>query len=273
LDIHRGDFDAQRPSSKVQIWKCTNEVNQDWKLQSGQLVTRHSFCLEVQAQQIDRNGGLVQVSSCVGGVNQQWYFDRQKRLRNRANDKCLDIDSATMDVNGGKVQLWACHDRSNQQWSPMYHPTSVVPPVNPPVKTVEEERMTQDFFQLSNRDKCLDVHRGDFDARLNGGKVQIWQCLGGSNQVWKLDQGRLMARNGLCLDAQNVQQNGGKVQLWTCHQEDSQKWYLDAQKRWHNRAVPNKCLDIDSGSMNQNGGRVQLWDCHDRINQQWTVQY
>lgn len=278
LDIHQGDFETRLNGGKLQIWNCHNGPNQDWQLDdNGRLLTRNGKCLDVEPRLAEQNGARLQVWECSNRVTQQWYFD-QGRLRNQASGKCIDLDSSTMDRNGGKVQLWDCHDRSNQQWATAYstdnQTPAATPPVTPPSSANADPRMLQEFFRLTSRGKCLDIHRDNFDSRINGANLQSWQCNNEVNQDWKFDdRGQLISRNGKCLEVESatLSQNGAQVQLWDCQNGNNQLWYLD-NGRLRNRGN-SKCLDLDSASANKDGGKVQMWECHDRSNQQWKVMY
>jgi hypothetical protein len=279
LEVHRGDFDARLNGGKVQIWDCNSTINQDWKLDnSGRLTTRNGKCLEVDSKQQTQDGARVQIGDCYNNRStQQWYVDNG-RLRHQSGGKCLDIDSKTMDQNGGRVQLWDCHERVNQRWVITYPQsggsTSGSRTGEPRLDGSYDTRMTQEFFRLVVRGRCLDAQRTDFDSHRKGGKVQIWDCNNDLNQDWKFDsRGHLTSRNGQCLDIapDAMNQNGALIQLWNCQDVPHQQWFLE-NNRIHNRGI-DKCLDLDSGTMDKTGGKVQVWDCHDRANQKWDFMY
>lgn len=115
-------------------------------------------------------------------------------------------------------------------------------------------------------DRCLDVHRPDYDAKLNGAKVQLWKCLAGETQRWFFEDGQIKSQNGLCLDVDNNSPtNGTKVQLWTCNNSPNQRWsYEDKQLKAQN----GLCLDLDYGRSN-NGTKIQAWSCTGLDNQKW----
>lgn len=278
LEVHRADFDARLNGGKVQVWDCNNTINQDWKLDNfGRLTTRNGKCLGVEPKQQFQNGARVHLWECHNRSIQQWYLDNG-RIRHQDSGKCLDVDSKTMELNGGRVQLWECHERANQQWVITYQPSGGGPAGSKsgksPLDRSYDTRLTQEFFRLVIRGRCLDVQRSDFDSQRKGGKVQIWDCNNDLNQDWKFDShGHLTSRNGQCLDiAQDaMNQNGTLAQLWDCQNVPHQQWFLE-NNRIHNRGI-DKCLDLDSGTMDQTGGKVQVWDCHDRVNQKWEFMY
>eukprot|EP01084_Bolivina_argentea_P285082 488790_1 len=45
--------------------------------------------------------------------------------------------------------------------------------------------------------KCLDIHLDDYQK--NGGKVQVWDCNGWDNQLWKYENGIIKSKGGKCL--------------------------------------------------------------------------
>lgn len=116
--------------------------------------------------------------------------------------------------------------------------------------------------------KCLDVHLPDLYT--NGGKVQIWECMGTLNQQWFFNEHQqLVNGGGKCLDVHfpDLKTNGGKVQLWDCAPDlINQQWRLKG-KTLVNGA--GKCLDVHVPDRYTNGGKVQIWDCNDGLNQQW----
>src|SRR5205085_5304224 len=119
----------------------------------------------------------------------------------------------------------------------------------------------------------------DFDGRINGGHVQLWDCSGGPNQQWRrqpLDGGwgprptpsepvSLTTQNGKCLAVPpqelEQRQNGTRVVAWDCSGRPHQQWRLQGAAVM---ATNGKCLDVNGAEFDSraNGGRVQLWDCH-----------
>ena len=119
----------------------------------------HQLCLDAAAQTIANNGGIVQIWTCVGDTNQQWYSVGNE-IRNLADGKCLDANWSTDGNNGGVVQIWSCNNGPNQQWV-----------VNGNAQLVNQAHGL-----------CLDANWGTDGS--NGGKVQLWQCNSGPNQKW-----------------------------------------------------------------------------------------
>ncbi|HJP76219.1 MAG TPA: ricin-type beta-trefoil lectin domain protein, partial [Pseudonocardiaceae bacterium] len=61
------------PGTKVIIWPCNGQTNQQWTLNSNGTVTgaQSGLCLDVNGAGT-ANGTLVQLWTCTGGSNQQW---------------------------------------------------------------------------------------------------------------------------------------------------------------------------------------------------------
>ena len=119
--------------------------------------------------------------------------------------------------------------------------------------------------------KCLDVNDS---STTQGTQLQIWDCNGGSNQVFtRTSSNQLtvtMSGTTLCLDANNRGTTAGtKVITWACNGQSNQQWSVNS-----NGAITGVqsglCLDV-AGSGTANGTLVELWTCNGQSNQQWTV--
>ena len=78
-------------------------------------------------------------------------------------------------------------------------------------------------------DHCMDA-KGSL-AGTPGGRVQIYQCHGRSNQQWTLGRKsgstyELKLSNGMCLEPDRRAQptDGIRVTVWTCDQSTRQQW-------------------------------------------------
>jgi hypothetical protein len=128
-------------------------------------------------------------------------------------------------------------------------------------------------IRLYDTNLCLDAA---LETLGRGGKVQLWICSGGTNQMWyHSNSSWYNARNPyLCLDAAaEVFGNGGRVQLWDCYQQPNQRWTdsIGADLRsWvlHSKKNYNYCLDARAETIG-NGGAVQIWSCSSNANQRW----
>ncbi|MEU4803276.1 RICIN domain-containing protein [Actinosynnema sp. NPDC023587] len=70
------------------------------------------LCLDAALEEIDVEGGRVQLWTCgLGGDEQKWTpvsHGRGTLLVNRLNGKCLDAALEEIDLEGGRVQMWTC---------------------------------------------------------------------------------------------------------------------------------------------------------------------
>lgn len=128
---------------------------------------------------------------------------------------------------------------------------------------------------LISSGKCLDIHSADAINKVNGGRIQTWDCLNGTNQQWILTaDGYLVNQNGLCLDVHtpdyNAKINGGKVQQWACNGAINQRWSINQNGQL--KSANGQCLDVHSPDLNNNGAKVQMWVCNSTAQQTWSVQ-
>ena len=114
LEIHIEDL--LKDGGRVQIWECSGEIQQRWKLDDlGRLVNEGGKCLDVHAPDMTKDGGKVQVWECSDVPQQKWKLDEHGRLVN-GGGKCLDVHAPDMTTDGGKVQIWECSTVDNQKW-------------------------------------------------------------------------------------------------------------------------------------------------------------
>ncbi|GAA1858057.1 ricin-type beta-trefoil lectin domain protein [Actinomadura bangladeshensis] len=117
--------------------------------------------------------------------------------------------------------------------------------------------------------KCLDDNAG---STANGTRVQLWDCNGGSAQVWWWGNGmlRLGASDGKCVDVTGQgTSNGTLVELWDCNGGTNQLW--TPQPDGSLKGVQSgRCLDVP-GSNTTNGTQLAIWDCNGGSNQKWTL--
>ena len=201
---------------------------------------------------------------------------------NQAHNLCLDAAAQSDGTNGGKVQLWTCLGGANQDW--VFQPVGAQP-------------ANGLWGELVNKAHglCLDA-AAQADGN-SGDTVQLWQCIGGPNQLWfeseynyvdSYSAGSGMITDGslenqaamdtyggsLCLDAaaQTDATNGGKVQLWTCEGTETaynQMWSTSEEVQ---NLAQGLCLDAAAQTDATNGGKVQLWNCVGDANQQWVLE-
>ncbi|MGW4209898.1 RICIN domain-containing protein [Lentzea sp. NPDC004789] len=79
-------------------------------------------CLDAALEEIDQDGGKVQMWTCgFGGAEQQWRFEYPDEsggalVINEANGKCLDVALEEIDQEGGRLQLYQCTGGPEQRW-------------------------------------------------------------------------------------------------------------------------------------------------------------
>jgi hypothetical protein len=116
--------------------------------------------------------------------------------------------------------------------------------------------------------KCLDVPN---QTHTQGTQVDIWDCNGGSNQVWtSTSSHQLSVYSGAdCLDAQGAGTTAGtKVDIWPCTGGANQQWSLNSNGTITG-VQSGLCLDV-AGAGTANGALGDLWTCNGNSNQQWT---
>jgi non-reducing end alpha-L-arabinofuranosidase len=119
--------------------------------------------------------------------------------------------------------------------------------------------------------KCVDVNGV---TTTPGTQLQIWDCHGGSNQVWtRTSSGQLTVYSGSnvrCMDASGQGAgNGTPVIIWNCNGQANQQWQVNPNGTITG-VQSGLCLDV-SGASTANGAKTQLWTCTGAANQQWTL--
>lgn len=117
--------------------------------------------------------------------------------------------------------------------------------------------------------KCLDVPNVTA-----GTQVDIWDCNGGSNQLWTHNSaGQLTVYSGdsqMCLDASGQGTSPGtKVDIWSCNGQGNQQWTVNSNGTITG-AQSGLCLDV-TGASTADGALAELWTCDGGSNQQWTL--
>jgi len=136
-------------------------------------------CLDVARQSLLRGAQVWQWACDSGDPNQNWLIvpvasaPGWVSLRNLRSNLCLDLRIGTGDpvTNGIATQQWDCFPDSisSERWRLDVSPV-VAGYLNIPSQV-------QDGM-------CLDLNGG---SRANGEKIQVWDCLGATNnQLWRL---------------------------------------------------------------------------------------
>ena len=244
LDVDAGQ--AGRNGATVQIWDCHGGPNQQWTWDRDRaaIVSSAGKCLAVRPSEVGTRGTRVTVWDCTGNDNQFWQ--RNEGLLVNSAGLCLSVPPGQMELNGGTVTLWDCKAGPNQHWSRRPHGQPSPPPPPPPMPPTPRGRVSI----VSSNGKCVDVNGGDFQNRINGGRVIAFDCHGGPNQGWRIEGAAVVSENGKCLDVHgpdfNANTRGARVQVWDCHGGPNQQWTWNGASLI---AANGKCLDVEGGAM------------------------
>jgi hypothetical protein len=116
--------------------------------------------------------------------------------------------------------------------------------------------------------KCLDVPNS---SQTNGTQVEIYDCNGGSNQIFAYNSSRELTVYGgaKCLDAYAKGTTAGtKVDIYDCNGGTNQQWNVNSDGTITG-VQSGLCLDVTNAST-ANGALVELYTCNGGSNQQWT---
>jgi len=125
-------------------WTC-----KDGPKKEGALTTER----DARVLDYNHNNQNVYMQGRHGGKNQQWYFDRKKRLKTKYDGKCLDYNYGNKNVYMGK-----CHGGKNQKW-----------------RFDSKGRLKTKYDS-----KCLDYNPTNKN-------IYMSKCHGGKNQKWYFD--------------------------------------------------------------------------------------
>jgi hypothetical protein len=124
-------------------------------------------CLDADLNTIGADGTKVQLWTCNGSPQQQWFLYSDGTIRNGLSGRCLDADTKTAFVLGGKVQLWDCNGGPQQIWD--QHGAGG--------GGTARKSFTDELDAL-----CLDADTKTIGT--NGTRVQRWACNGTAQQQW-----------------------------------------------------------------------------------------
>ena len=107
--------------------------------------------------------------------------------------------------------------------------------------------------------RCLDVPGA---SQTDGTYLQIWDCTGGTNQLWTLTGGnQLTVYGGKCLDVPGHATTAGtRVEIWACNGGANQQWRVNSDGTVVG-VESGLCLDVTGGGT-ANGTAVELWACN-----------
>lgn len=93
----------------------------DWTMYSDGTIrsSLNGRCLDVKEFNT-KKGAVVQLWSCSGASNQQWYwgpskYPRYRTIRSRLNNFCLDTQGKQHKL-GTPIQMWSCSSEWNQSF-------------------------------------------------------------------------------------------------------------------------------------------------------------
>jgi Ricin-type beta-trefoil lectin domain len=248
---------ASTSGNKIQIWACLGDAAQNWTIESDGTVQINGKCLDVTGG-VNANGTKIQLWACLNGdANQQWQPEPNGELVNPETGRCLDnYDVASTNYgtdNGTQLDIWSCNGNPNQQWAlPYPQPAaqdrivSAYPAPAPMCADDNHGNSTDgnkvDTWQCNNgagaqewtvaangtiqiEGKCLDATDHEVTP---GTTVQLWSCIGGTNQQWRvLSDGAIQGlESGLCLDEGSTTTNGVQLVIGDCNTDAAQTWLL-----------------------------------------------
>jgi len=110
---------ATATGTRLNIWDCNGQANQQWTYTSAQELTVYSGgtlrCLDASGAGT-ANGTPVIIWTCHGGANQKWNRNSDGTIRNVQSGLCVEV-SGSGTANGSQVQLWSCSGGNNQRWA------------------------------------------------------------------------------------------------------------------------------------------------------------
>lgn len=108
LDVPSGNF---KSGTVPQLWDCSNNVNQQWKINGKLLQASNNVCLDVPSGWAFA-GAPVQLWACDQNNQNQWFEVAGNGIRKRNSNFCLDVKDGHYD-NGAGLQLWWCDYNAN----------------------------------------------------------------------------------------------------------------------------------------------------------------
>lgn len=125
---------------------------------------------------------------------------------------------------------------------------------------------------------CMDVA---FGSTANGGRIQQWDCYGGTPEKWRMDlvstinnvdyYAFVNVNSGLCLDVPNGSTAPGvDLHQWTCWKGDSQQWAI-VRAAGTSVTIRNlkSGLCVDDKAWGGAGAALQQWTCTNAAVQTW----
>lgn len=116
--------------------------------------------------------------------------------------------------------------------------------------------------------RCLEAV--DKQVQVDGARVQLGQCDGQPNQVWRLERSALINQaNGRCLDVHgpDVGLDGARLQTSRCQGSPNQQWRQE-QGQLISQA-DGRCLEAFGAERERGMAHVQTWACQGTERQRW----
>ena len=109
----------------------------------------------------------------------------------------------------------------------------------------------------------------DIAGGVQGGKLIIYTKHGGDNQLWKLEEGRLVNKMGMVADIMaGSMEEEAEVIGWERHDGDNQKWSM--QGNFIHSELTDMVMDLKGGIMEE-GTEVIMFPKHGGSNQTWVL--
>lgn len=131
------------------------------------------YCLDADNNGTGRNGNKVQVWQCNGLPNQQWELVGDQRLQNvwaEQKRKYVHAGYLHRTADGGGAAVTLADIQVGPQFWNNLRPGAPAP---------------HPIWSSGNPSLCLDADSSGGGV-VNGRKVQLYQCHGGANQLWRL---------------------------------------------------------------------------------------
>lgn len=184
-------------------------------------------------------GSLVHMWDCVGNVPQQQWQLKSDGSVVGIGGNCLTPSNWSLD-NGSPLIIWPCDSSQDaQKWF---------------LNT--DGNLTNKL----NGSKCVDI-AGMNSA--NGTTAWVWDCWGGSNQLWSPAAGvKLYGLAGKCLDAGTATVSfaaNSRATLYSCGDVPQQQWVFD---RGRIKGFGGLCLTMQNSQL-YNGVPLVMTTCSD----------
>ena len=249
---------------KIIQWECHGGNNQKWQIENiGNGVYKIISLSSGKSLDVPSSSKIIQWDY-HGGKHQRFRLQPVSggyQLVSVSDDKCLDVPASSQ-KNGVNIIQWPCTGNANQLFTLVS------------VKSQESSSLVTNGLYtvtIGHSGKCLDV---EGNSKANGGKIIQWECHGGNNQKWQIENiGNgiykiISLSSGKSLDVPS----SSKIIQWDYHGGKHQRFRLQPVSGGYQlvSVLNNKCLDVFNGSKS-NGVDIIQWPCHGGNNQLFTL--